>query len=152
MEKEIVGREFGLIVRDQKHSILAATVQATHVHLVFAPLQEKLDTVIARLKRRSAAAVLGSRRELIAQRAPARMAGLYSRPILGRNVPRSLWTAGKFPVFIFDETHLFNAIEYVRDHNRRIGLPSDPFDWIDPLYPPGQMIGERFGRYEQSML
>jgi hypothetical protein len=74
------------------------------------------------------------------------MAGLNSRAILARRsiaVPRSLWTAGKFPVYIFDEQHLINAIEYVRDHNRRIGLPADPFDWIEPLYPAGDIAGER---------
>jgi hypothetical protein len=38
---------------------------------------------------------------------------------------------------------LVNAIEYVRDHNRRIGLPADPFSWIDPLYPAPDTAGER---------
>jgi REP element-mobilizing transposase RayT len=142
VERTIVAEQFGEIVRKQRHRVLAATVQAAHVHLVFAPLRENIDTVVARLKRRSAAAVLERRRELCN---PARMAGLYSRVILARPapVPRSLWTSGKFPVFIFDELHLMNAIEYVRDHNRRIGLPADPFDWIDPLYPAGDMAGER---------
>jgi hypothetical protein len=49
-------------------------------------------------------------------------------------------------VFIFDERHLINSIEYVRDHNRRIGLAADPFGWIDPLYPPGDEVGERCRR------
>jgi hypothetical protein len=79
---------------------------------------------------------------------PAETAGLYSRAILARHnaIPRSLWTAGHFPVFIFDEYHLMNAIEYVRDHNRRIGLPADPFDWIEPMYPAGVVAGERVCR------
>jgi hypothetical protein len=152
-ERGIVAEQFGQIVREQRHRELAATVQATHVHLVLAPLRENIDTVIARFKRRSAAAVLARRRELCnpAKMAglfcqPAETAGLNSRAILARRsiaVPRSLWTAGKFPVYIFDEQHLINAIEYVRDHNRRIGLPADPFDWIEPLYPAGDIAGER---------
>jgi REP element-mobilizing transposase RayT len=144
VERAMVARQFGQVVCERGHRVLAATVQATHVHLVFAPLQESVDKVFARLKRRSAAAVLGRRRE---RQDPAKMAGLYSRAILARKatVPRSLWTSGKFPVFIFDEWHLINAIEYVRDHNRRVGLAADSFDWIDPLYPASGVLGERCG-------
>jgi REP element-mobilizing transposase RayT len=143
-EQNLVANEFGSIVREQHHRIFAATIQPTHIHLVFGPLQEDLKTVIARLKRRSAAAVLAHRRE---------MAALHSRPILGGSnpsIPRSLWTNGKFPIFIFDEYHLMNAIEYVRDHNRRNNLPPDPFDWIEPLYPASGFIGERANRHETS--
>jgi hypothetical protein len=145
MERSIVAEQFGQVVHERRHQVLAATVQATHIHLVFAPLFEHIDTVVARFKRRSAAAVLARRRESCL---PAKMAGLYSRAILARRiaVPRSLWTAGKFPVFIFDDFHLINAIEYVRDHNRRIGLPADPFDWIDPHYPPPDRAWERCWR------
>jgi hypothetical protein len=164
-ERAIIADVFGAVVREQRHRVFAAAILATHVHLVFAPLRESIDLAVARLKRRSAAAVLARRRELRGAPDPARMAGLYSRPILGRKTnsrpilgrktnsrpilgrsstaPRSLWTAGKFPVFIFDELHLANAIEYVRDHNRRIGLPADPFKWIEPLFPAGDMAGER---------
>ncbi len=165
-ERAIVAREFGAIVREQRHCVYAATIQGAHVHIVSAPLREDVKTAIARLKRRSAAAVLGRRRELVASNQPAETARPYSRPILGRSnpgqdgramlrtgqdgramfVPRSLWTAGQFPVFIFDEWHLMNAIEYVRDHNRRNALPPDPFDWIDPLFPACEMAGERHYR------
>ena len=77
---------------------------------------------------------------------PAETAGLYSRAVSARRVPQSLWTAGRFPVFIFNDLHLANAIEYVRDHNRRMGLPPDPFDSIDPLFPAGELAGERLYR------
>ncbi|HEX5471066.1 MAG TPA: hypothetical protein VFW73_04230, partial [Lacipirellulaceae bacterium] len=152
VEKKIIGSEFGTIVREQHHRIYATAILATHVHVVFGPLGENLDTVIARLKRRTAAAVLKRRREMPATADPAKMAGLYRRPILSRRAPRSLWSAGKFPVFIFDEQHLFNAIEYVRDHNRRVGSAADPFDWIEPLYPAGARAGERLSRGEGAML
>jgi REP element-mobilizing transposase RayT len=154
-ERSLVADAFGDVVREQGYRVLAATVQATHVHLVLAPVRESLDNVIARFKRRSAGAVLARRRELLANEnstgtaiQSAGTAGLYSRAILARrhSVPRHLWTAGKFPVFIFDDTHLVNAIEYVRDHNRHLGLPPDPFDWIDALYPAGEFAGERAGR------
>jgi REP element-mobilizing transposase RayT len=134
-EQRLVADEFGKIVRDHRVSVFAATIQATHVHLILAPLRENIKTVIARFKYRSAAAVLAKR--------PAETAGLYSRAVSAR---RSLWTAGKFPVFMFDEHHLINAIEYVRDHNRRGGLVADPFDWIQPLFLAGKVTGERMMR------
>jgi hypothetical protein len=142
-------------------SVFAATVQATHLHLVLAPAGEHIDTVIARFKRRTTGVVIGRRGAAVencGSGPPTGMAGtafhtagtagLYSRAILARRnaVPQSQWTAGKFPVFIFDERHLVNAIEYVRDHNRRLGLPADPFDWIEALYPAREMAGERAGR------
>src|SRR3990170_4788555 len=43
-ERAIVAQVFGEIVREQRHRVFAATVQAAHVHLVFAPLRENLDT------------------------------------------------------------------------------------------------------------
>jgi REP element-mobilizing transposase RayT len=131
-------------VREQRHRVFAATIQASHVHLVFAPLNEDIKTVVARFKYRSAAAVLGRRRGL----RPAETAGLYSRAVPARfpHIPKSLWTAGKFPVFIFNDLHVVNSIEYVRDHNLRIGLPPDPFDCIDPLFPASEMAGERLYR------
>jgi len=135
-EQQIVANEFGKIVRERRIRVFAATIQAIHVHLIFAPLRENIKSVIARFKYRSAAAVLGHRRD----GRPAETAGLFSRAVSAR---RSLWTAGKCPVFIFKEQHLVNAIEYVRDHNRRDGLAPDPFDWTEPLFPVGDFIGER---------
>lgn len=113
-EQVIVAGEFGGVVREQGHAVLAATIQASHVHLVFAPLRESLDNVVARLKRRAAMAMFAQRR---AAHVP---------------VPRSLWTAGKYLVYIFDQQHVENTVEYIRAHNRRCGLPDDPYDWITP--------------------
>jgi hypothetical protein len=142
-ERRLVADEFAKIVQSQRHRIFAATVRATHIHLVFGPLREDVKTVIARFKYRSALAVFARR----AKRQPAGMAGLYSRAVPARRpTSRSLWTAGRFPVFIFNELHLTNAIEYVRDHNRRDGLAPDPYPWIDPLFPASEMAGERMTR------
>ena len=179
-ERTVVANVFGAVVREQQHRVLAATVQATHIHLIVAPLREDVAKVVARFKYRSAAAVLAKRRQTVVEvqkpvgmggaqsipagtagtcSKPAETAGLYSRPVSGRtkdaSVPRSLWTAGKFPVLIFDELHLVNAVEYVRDHNRRMGLQPDPFDWIDPLFKAGSVVGERVSRsavFEQPRL
>jgi REP element-mobilizing transposase RayT len=145
-ERELVAGEFGKIVREHGYGILAATIQATHVHLVFGPLNEDIKKVISRFKYRSSVAVLRHRRNVHSMTRPAGTAGLYSRAVSARSVPKSLWTAGRFPVFIFNDLHLGNAVEYVRDHNRQIGLAADPYDWIDPLYRAGKLAGERLYR------
>jgi REP element-mobilizing transposase RayT len=114
VERALVADAFREVVREQRHQVLAATIQASHFHMVLAPLREDIATVIARFKRRSAAAVLGRCRKM------------------SIDAPRSLWTGGKFFTFIFSQSHLWNTIEYVRRHNRREGLPDDPYDWIQP--------------------
>jgi REP element-mobilizing transposase RayT len=126
-ERKTVAARFGATCVECKYRVYAMTVRPVHVHVVFGPLPEEINTVIARLKRRSAADVLAVRRQM------------------KRAVPRSLWTAGRFPIFIFDEDHLRNAIEYVRQHNLRVGLAADPYDWIDPLdgpYASGEEPGQ----------
>ena len=78
--------------------------------MVFAPPKMQLKSVVATFKYRTSRAVLG---------------GSSPTPADERSIG-SLWTEGQFPVFIFDERHLENAVEYVREHNRRVGRDSDP--------------------------
>jgi REP element-mobilizing transposase RayT len=121
----LVAEVFGAIAVEKGHHIIAATVQPTHCHLIFTPPAETIDTVVARLKYRSAAAVLKRRREDLARKDPTQRVGL--------SVPRSLWTVGKFVMLITSWSHLENAIRYVERHNERDGLPAAPYDWITPL-------------------
>jgi REP element-mobilizing transposase RayT len=130
-ERTLVAQAFGTAIRECGQRVFAASARSTHIHLVFAPQEEDIKTTIARLKRRSAVAVFAARRQM------------------GKPVPRSMWTGGRFPVFINSRSHLINAIEYVRDHNRQTGLPADPYDWIEPLYLPGDSCGARV-RYETA--
>jgi REP element-mobilizing transposase RayT len=125
-ERQLVADAVGSTVLQEGYRVLAATIQPVHFHLLFTPLRVDVKRVIAQLKYRSAHVVLGDRDN--------------------HNLPRSrcLWTTGRFPVYVFTEKHLLNVIECIRDHNRRLGLPADPFDWIDPLYPPSEIRGERF--------
>lgn len=112
-----VAATVGQIVIEQRHRAYAATFHATHLHVVFAPLPEDVKTTIARLKKRTADLVLSVRRARGEDR-------------------KHLWTQGQFPVFIYDDDHLHNTIEYVRRHNVHVGRAADPYDWIIP--PPGQ--------------
>lgn len=130
-DRQSVAAAFGEALTEHRQRAFAATVQATHVHLVLAPLREDIRKVIARLKHRSTMALRAN--------SPAILAGVTG---IGQD-GRTTWTAGRYYEFIFDERHLANLIEYVRDHNRRSGLPADPFDWIEPLYPAANVAGER---------
>lgn len=114
-----VASEIGRTLTEHNHRVYAATFHPTHLHIILAPLPEDVRTIIARLKKRSADLILRVRRNRGDHR-------------------KHLWTQGRFPVFIFTEDHLHNAIQYVRQHNTRTGKPPDPYDWITPLYPPGQ--------------
>ena len=85
------------------HDILALTVQPTHLHLVLAPPKEAVKLVIARLKRQTSMAVLRDRRE---------------RNV--RDLPRSIWTAKRYVVFLDDQKHLDNTLAYVERHNQPV--------------------------------
>ena len=119
-----VSATFATVAKARGYRVLAATIQPTHVHLVLAPLPEDVKLAIAALKRPSAAAVLKVRR------------------VRGLPCPEHLWTQSQFPVFIFTEDHLYNAIEYLRRHNLLVGRAADPYDWIQPLYPPRTRPGQ----------
>jgi len=109
-----VAATFGAAIEEHRQRVFAATIRPTHAHVVFGPIREHITTVIARLKRRSAQCVLTTRRNM------------------HRPAPRSLWTAGRFYVFIDDEDYLRNVITYVRQHNLDAGLEADPYEWIRP--------------------
>lgn len=99
-ECNLIERTIGVTCAEQGHVILAQTVQPTHVHVVLAPMAERIVNVVARLKRRASMEVLQLRRERG-----------------GIDVPRTLWTAKRFVVFITDDAHLQNTIAYVERHN-----------------------------------
>jgi REP element-mobilizing transposase RayT len=111
-EQSLVAQALGDVIVDQGVLIHAATIHATHAHLVIAPLHTAVDTFIATLKYRSARRVNQHRRT----------AGIATS--------RSVWTEGRFVRYLFDDEHLHNAIEYVREHNRRVGRPDDPYPWV----------------------
>ena len=102
-ECDLVSETVRAICSERKHRILALAVQPTHMHLVFAPMEEPIKMVVARLKRRSAIEVLGARRAV---------AGQDGRAMVGH----SLWSAGRFVVLIDDPRHLENSIAYVQRH------------------------------------
>ena len=114
-EVELVAEAFGHVCQNGGHRVLAAAVRPVHAHLVLDRIVSPIEKVIWWLKRQSAAAVFNFRRSQ------------------GRPAPRHLWTNRRFVVFIDDEQHLLNTIEYVRRHNLQAGLAADPYPWIKPL-------------------
>ena len=98
-ERKVVEHELRGTCTELKHEILALTIQATHVHLLLAPMVERIKTVVARLKRRASMEVLHQRRQTDDQA-----------------VPRTLWTAKRYIVFLNDEAHVKNTIAYIDRH------------------------------------
>ena len=99
-ERDLVERIIRETCAEHGHEILVLTVQSTHVHVVFAPMPEPIKNVVARLKRRSSMEVLHLRR----QRGDV-------------DVPRTLWAAKRFVVFLTDAKHREHTIAYVERHN-----------------------------------
>lgn len=102
-ECNLVTETIQKICADQDHTIITMAVEPTHTHVLFAPMKEPIKTVVARLKRGASMAVLHSRRAASDQDGRAM-------------VPRSLWTARRFVVFIDDPQHLKNSMGYVERH------------------------------------
>ena len=119
VERMLISAVWGVAVREWGLRIYAATIRPTHAHTLFAPMRRDVDDVIAGLKRRSAAAILALKRNMNAGAAPTH-----------------LWSARPFVLYINTESHLHNAIRYIRNHNTRTAHPPDPYDWITPLSPP----------------
>ena len=114
-EIELAATAIGAVCREHKYRVFAAAVRTFHLHLVLAPLPDRIDDAIPRLKRKMSMAVFESRRREL------------------KTPPKHLWTSRKFVTFIYSMDHFFNTIEYVRRHNVEFGLAADPYDWIQPL-------------------
>ncbi len=90
----------------------ALAIESNHVHLLIGPLSEKLEPTLGRLK--------GVSSSLIGE--------------LPHNAGRSrTWTAGVWPVFLYDREALHAVYSYIIDHNLRAGRPAHPFPFTRPL-------------------
>ncbi len=106
-----IGRQLSPGMLGAMWNIHAATIEPTHVHLLFGRLRDDIGTVVGRLKSRTSSV-------LLKQTANA-----------GRS---RIWTAGYWKVFIFDESVIPIVIQYIQEHNLRRRRPAAPFDWITP--------------------
>lgn len=89
----------------------ACAIEPTHVHLLVGPVREPVGRFVGRLK--------GASSSKLGQ-------------ALTSNRTR-IWTSGYWKVFIRDCAVLHSVARYIRAHNVRRGLPSDPYDWLTPL-------------------
>ena len=104
-----IGRQLSPGMPGAMWNIHAATIEPTHVHLLFGRLRDDIGTVVGRLKSRTSSV-------LLKQTANA-----------GRS---RIWTAGYWKVFIFDQFAIPIVIQYIQEHNLRRRQPAAPFDWI----------------------
>jgi hypothetical protein len=108
IEQQLVAATFGTVVAQHSLITYSATIHATHAHVVFAPFEIAVEQLVATLKYRSARAVKQHRLQL------------------GQATSRSVWTKGQFVRYLLDDEHVYNAIEYVRQHNVRANRPVAP--------------------------
>jgi hypothetical protein len=84
--------------------ILALTAQTWHVHFVVAASDHPIPAIVKCAK---------------------------DAVRWGLNPGRPIWTACYDKRFCFDETTLYQRIEYVEKHNIQIGFPPRPWDFIE---------------------
>ena len=102
-----IGCFIGQSLRQRLHlRILAVSVQTWHVHVVIAATDHPVEKVAKCAK-------------------DAVRWGL--RP------GRPIWADGYDKRFCFDEASLHARIEYVQRHNTAIGLPPNPWDFIESI-------------------
>jgi hypothetical protein len=94
-----------------KPQCLAAAIEETHIHLLLGPIQEDLDRYVGRLKGATSAAL---------------------NKLPQNNNRTHNWTAKFWRVFLFDDRSLPQVRTYIRNHNLRRKISTDPFDWITP--------------------
>jgi len=103
-ECNLVAQTIRKVCCERDHTILTMAVEPTHTHVLFAPLEEPLKTVVARLKRKASMEVWAARRKQ------------------GLQVPHTMWTKGRYVVLIDDPQHLQNTLEYIERHARGVAV------------------------------
>ncbi len=97
----------GRCVTQSDWKIVAASIEATHMHLLITFTLRDIDTTLKWITDQATKAV---HRETA--------------------FSGKLWGKGRWREFIFDESHWRNLIRYIERHNIRRGLLPRPYPWI----------------------
>jgi REP element-mobilizing transposase RayT len=102
-------------------SLHACAVGFDHVHIVTSRHRKSIELIVGQFKGRAAQQM--------------RAADCYSfeRFTIPNALPPTPWAKGCWSVFINDAGHLRSAIEYVRRHPMKEGLPAQDWDFLTPL-------------------
>jgi REP element-mobilizing transposase RayT len=97
----------GHCANDSDWQIVAAAIEATHMHLLLTYTEREI----------------GGTAKWLAQETTKRVHR-------DTNFVGQVWCEGRWREFIYDEPHWENTREYIQRHNLRRGLPAQPWDWI----------------------
>jgi REP element-mobilizing transposase RayT len=104
--RKTMADSIGQTTKRYGYRVIAAAIWSTHIHLVIEKTKEDISAVAGRYK------------------------GISGKDVRAVRGPGPIWTAGYFKVFLFKEQHVQAAVHYVEEHNRVLGLPLRPWDWI----------------------
>ncbi len=113
-----IAHGFTTAIKDGGYVCLACSIMPQHVHVVIRRHERLVERMVAHLK--SAAT-----RQM-------RIDGAHPMRKLGGEADRlpSPWAEGQWKVFIDDQSHLRNAIDYVNDNPAKAGLPRQTWAFV----------------------
>jgi REP element-mobilizing transposase RayT len=99
----------GKCARESDWRVVAATIEATHMHLLMTYTPRDIENT-------------------------AKWIGQQTTKAVHRKTPFTgpVWCEGKWLGFVFDVGHWDATRRYIERHNERRGLAIRPWDWIDP--------------------
>ena len=106
---EAVAAAIGECVEASDWTVAAATIEATHMHLLVTYTPLDIDKTAKWIAQRTTIAV--------------HQTTLFTGPI---------WAEGKWLGFVFDAAHWTSTRQYIDRHNIRRGLSAQPWSWITP--------------------
>jgi REP element-mobilizing transposase RayT len=134
VQRSVVGRGFGQAVRDARYVVHACCVGFDHAHLVVERHTRDINVIAGHLKA-AATRAIGD-------------AGVHplERFVGKRGGPPTPWSEGCWKVFIDDIAQLRAAVDYVRRHPAKEGLPAQSWNFTttcdavhgigSPMAPP----------------
>ena len=106
---DAVARAVGYCANDSDWNIAAAAIESTHMHRMLTYTERDIDRTAKWIAQMTTKEVHAT-----------------------TNFAGPVWCEGKWLEFIFDHNHWENLRQYIERHNRRRGLPAQPWGWITP--------------------
>lgn len=102
-----VADAIGACEKGSDWGIVAAAIEATHMHLLLTYTERDIDRTAKWLAQQTT--------KEVHRRTP------FTGPV---------WCDGKWLEFVFEQSHFENVRQYIQRHNVRRGLPARPWAWI----------------------
>ena len=119
-QRQAIAQGFGHAIIDGSYHIHACCIGHDHAHLVVARHERSIEAISKHLKSKSSMALRSSICHPLAA---------YAK---NNSIPTP-WAEGCWSVFISDFEHLSQAVDYVRRHPAKEGLPPQNWDFTIPI-------------------